>query len=85
MISNMEQTILRTKFSGIKLDKYLIYLSIIGILLIDIKPFINGFIEKDFGWRAIFITTLIIMTIIFICNLKYVRFTYSIHLNTNVD
>lgn len=58
-VAGMGGAILRDRFQGVEYAKYMSYLGIAFALSIDITPFLGGFLQEWFGWRAIFILILI--------------------------
>ncbi len=54
----MGSAIVRDRFEGVEYAKYMSYLGIAFALSIDIAPFMGGFLQEWFGWRAIFILIL---------------------------
>jgi Bcr/CflA subfamily drug resistance transporter len=53
-VGSLSRAILRDRMSGVELAKFASNLAMILALVIDLSPFIGGFLQEYFGWRPIF-------------------------------
>lgn len=53
-VGSLGRAILRDRMSGVELAKYASNLAIITVLVVDLSPFVGGFLQEYFGWRPIF-------------------------------
>ena len=53
-VGSLSRAILRDRMTGIELAKFASNLAMILALVIDLSPFIGGFMQEYLGWRPIF-------------------------------
>lgn len=53
-VGSLSRAILRDRMTGVELAKFASNLAMITVLVIDLSPFIGGFLQEFFGWRPIF-------------------------------
>lgn len=58
-VGSLARAIMRDRLSGVELAKFASYLSMIFALVIDLSPFVGGFLQEFVGWRAIFVLLLV--------------------------
>lgn len=71
-VGSIGRAILRDRMSGVDLAKYASNLAIITVLVVDLSPFVGGFLQEYFGWRPIF-------AILFLYNLFAIYASYQFH------
>ncbi|MBY0378849.1 MAG: MFS transporter [Burkholderiales bacterium] len=70
-ISSMSMTLLRDRFNGIALARYMSYFGIAFSLSIDLAPFIGGFIQAVVSWRIILLIILLQNLCVLYMSYKY--------------
>lgn len=58
-VGSLSRAILRDRMSGVELAKFASNLAMALALVIDLSPFIGGFLQEYFGWRPIFALLLV--------------------------
>ncbi len=69
-VGSLSRAILRDRMSGVELAKFASNLAMALALVIDLSPFIGGFLQEYFGWRPIF-------ALLFIYNLLAIYMSYN--------
>lgn len=69
-VGSLSRAILRDRMTGVELAKFASNLAMVLALVIDLSPFIGGFLQEYFGWRPIF-------ALLFAYNLLAIYMSYN--------